>query len=46
MESIGESDLVQYLQRRWMDRVAAKVAIEVVMRFEQRNADPGSRQQE
>ena len=42
----GEPDLVEHLERRGMNRVAAKVAIEIPVRLEQRHAHARAREQQ
>src|SRR5215831_18323737 len=45
-ESVGESDVVENLERRRMDRVAAKVSKKVRVLFQHDDRDAGSREQE
>ena len=45
-ELVRDRELVQQLERRWMDGVAAKVAQEIAMLLENGGADTGPREQQ
>jgi hypothetical protein len=46
VQAVGEANLVEYFQRRWMNRVAAEIAVEVGVRLEQADPDTGAREQQ
>src|SRR5579864_5204579 len=45
-KAIGESEIVQNLERGWMNRVAAEVAQEISVLFQHRYRNAGSREEE
>ena len=44
-EFIEDPELVHQFERRWMNRVATKIAKEIGMLFQDRHLDPGAREQ-
>ena len=46
VDGLREPDLVEHLERCGMDRVAAKVAVEVAMCLEQRHGHAGAREEQ
>src|SRR5712692_6357280 len=46
MQTIGETDLVEDFQNGRVERVAAKLAVEILVGFEQRNRNPLARQEQ